>query len=687
MNPIIFRQGVCDPHIHIFDGKAYLYATHDSPGYEEGFHMEEWQIWSSEDLIDWTQDAVISPKDFYCGALDQCWAVDAAYKNGKYYWYFSTGDWGVGVGVSENPAGPFCDDLGAPLIDYRTDPVDCPKWDPCVFQDEDGEAYLIVGECRLPKPWDCYFIARLNEDMISLAEPLRRIEYQDNPCPEDKPSIHKYGGKYYLTHSSYYAVSDHVYGPYRHLGNMDCNIDHGSFFTYHNQTYFASGGMDNPNRYLRASYIVPCHYRKDGSIVMEQKMMEYGCGQYDAAWKKIEAEWYFSASRECKEELPDGDFAVKLRAGEMISFPNVANIEKDTSIQFFGKSLMPEKAAEIEIREENGMLLGICRIEKGEELKVHQSHLLCGWGTKSLCFCAKGDVLIDWFSFDNGKNRSTAESVYSHVGRGAARIYDKNASCHRALGNMELKGASLSGFLDGAAGGQGELVIPYYCKNMTGELELYINDAYVKKLEFLANERTSLGENPSEIRVPVEVKPGVNKICIQSGKYQYGRLGVDHLTLEMEKGSCCTYAAANGRIFPEGNGCWDGLPQRENDYFAFGGRVVKYLGKPGYSLTVTDADGGEGGSFGLEIRYSRGEGGTSRYELEVNGQVQKNLEFESTGSFSMREARILQTTVRLMPGQNNVICLRKIDGEDRGIFVDSFAVVPYPGCFVEKILL
>lgn len=40
---------------------------------------------------------------------------------------------------------------------------------------------------------------------------------------------------------------------------------------------------------------------------------------------------------------------------------------------------------------------------KGEELKVHQSHLLCGWGTKSLCFCAKGDVLIDWFSFDNGK--------------------------------------------------------------------------------------------------------------------------------------------------------------------------------------------------------------------------------------------------------------------------------------------
>ena len=107
MNPLIYRKGACDPHIHIFEGKAYLYATHDAPGYTDQFCMEDWQIWSSDDLIDWKLERTVYPEEFYCGRLDQCWAVDAAYKDGKYYLYFSTGDWGVGVGVSEHPAGPF----------------------------------------------------------------------------------------------------------------------------------------------------------------------------------------------------------------------------------------------------------------------------------------------------------------------------------------------------------------------------------------------------------------------------------------------------------------------------------------------------------------------------------------------------------------------------------------------------
>lgn len=680
MNPIIFRQGICDPHVHIFNDKVYLYATHDSPGYEEGFHMEDWHIWSSENLIEWKQEAVLHPEAFYCGALDQCWATDAAYRNGKYYWYFSTGDWGVGVGVSESPQGPFVDVLGGPLVDYRVEPVNMPKWDPCVFQDDDGEAYLIVGECRLPAPCDCYFIARLNEDMISLAEPLKRIEYIGNPCPEDKPSIHKYGGRYYLTHSSFYAVSDNVYGPYEYVGNTGCNIDHGSYFTYLNQTYFASGGMDNPNRYLRASYLAPCHYRADGRIVIDQKIMGYGCGQYDAAWEKIEAEWYFGASRECKTELPDGGFAVELQAGEILVFPNIANIERNTNVQFYGYSLMPGKRAVIEIRENDGdgVLLGTCEIgntDLTEGPGIYECQLTCGWGTKTLCFCAKDPVLLDWFSFDNGKKKSTVEPVYSFVGRGAARVFDPDASCHRVLGNMELKGASLEGFLDGRAGGSGELVIPYFCRETAVELELFVNDTYQSTISFPVNGRDCLGEDPEEVRVPVEMRPGVNKVRVQSARYQYGKLAIDHITLEMDKSCCKVYAAANGVLAPMGNGCWDGLPQRENDYFAFSGRVVKYLEKLGYSVTLSHVNGGDGGQFGLQIRYSRGEAGSSCYELEVNGEVQTQVQFESTDDFSMRSAKILHVPVHLNAGSGNVVRLRKTGSEDKGIFVDSFAVV------------
>lgn len=148
MNPIIWRQGVCDPHVHVFNDKVYLYATHDNPCIPTNFRMQDWQIWSSKDLIHWELEQTLVPADFYCGPLDQCWAVDAAFKDGKYYWYFSTGDWGVGVGVSDSPAGPFKDALGHAIVDYQAEPVGIPKWDPCVFQDDDGSAYIIVGDCR-----------------------------------------------------------------------------------------------------------------------------------------------------------------------------------------------------------------------------------------------------------------------------------------------------------------------------------------------------------------------------------------------------------------------------------------------------------------------------------------------------------------------------------------------------------
>lgn len=88
--------------------------------------------------------------------------------------------------------------------------------------------------------------------------------------------------------------------------------------------------MDNPNKYLRASFLAPCHYKKNGEIVIDQKIMENGCGQYDAAWKQIEASWYFAASRECKKENELGEFVMELLTGEYLYFPNITNIEENT---------------------------------------------------------------------------------------------------------------------------------------------------------------------------------------------------------------------------------------------------------------------------------------------------------------------------------------------------------------------
>lgn len=678
MNPLIFRKGVCDPHIHIFEGKAYLYATHDAPGYEDNFHMDDWLIYSSENLIDWKQEATIHPEDFYCGALNQCWAIDAAERDGKYYLYFSTGDWGVGVAVADHPAGPFVDALGAPLVDYRQHPVGVPKWDPHVFIDDDGEAYLIVGTCRQEKPWDCYLIGRLEHDMIHLAEPLRRMEYINNPWPEDKPSVHKWGGRYYLTHSSYYAVADNVYGPYTYMGNSGCNIDHGTYFTYHNQTYFATGGMDNTNRYLRASYLAPCHYRENGEIVVDQQIMEYGCGQYDAVWEKIYTSWYFESTKECKKELSDGKFATALENGEYLGFPEIANVEADTNMQIFGQG-----DGRIFIRENTpeGKIIGTCDL--GKEKGVYECVLECSHGKKNLYLEAEGSAELEWFSLTNGKKRSCIEPVFSRVGRGACVKFDRNGTNHQVLQNMELRGAFVDALADGGAGGKGRITVPYYCTGEPVTLQVLINGEKQSEMVFPVTGEPHLGETPALLQAEVVLLPGLNRICLASEEYQNGCLAIDHVIVEAESDSVDrrktapfkVYTAANGEINPKGNGCWDGFPQWETDPFAYSGRIVKLLEKPEDSLTIHEVNGGDGGSFTLEIHYCRGEAGNSSYEIQVNGETPRAAEFPETGGFTTGKMEAFQMGITLKPGTDNEIILRKTGKKDRGIYVDAVTVL------------
>lgn len=77
-NPIIPMRGVCDPHIHIFNNIAYLYAIHDKSIDNLKWCMSDWQIWSSADLVNWEYESTVRPEDTYIGESTGCWAVDAA---------------------------------------------------------------------------------------------------------------------------------------------------------------------------------------------------------------------------------------------------------------------------------------------------------------------------------------------------------------------------------------------------------------------------------------------------------------------------------------------------------------------------------------------------------------------------------------------------------------------------------
>lgn len=280
-NPIIPGQGVCDPHIRIFNDKAYLYATHDSAKDDTRFVTKDWWVWSSPNLTDWKHENTLLPDQTYIGpGFQACYATDAAERNGKYYWYFSENFLHTGVVMSDTPVGPWRDPLGRPLIGAGIVPVQA--YDPGILIDDDGTPYIIIGV------WD-FYIARLGDDMISLAETPRKITIHNPEGPygtgktDDKAYLHKRGGIYYLSWGCFYAMSDCIYGPYECRGSIiqEQNVAptlrykdqvitydrHGSFFEWRKQWYFIFNDMSQTgNPRFRDSSLCYVYYRSNGEI-------------------------------------------------------------------------------------------------------------------------------------------------------------------------------------------------------------------------------------------------------------------------------------------------------------------------------------------------------------------------------------------------------------------------------------
>ena len=282
-NPIVPNKGLNDPHVHIFEDIAYVYSSHDKSIKNDTFIMDDWWIWSSPDLVNWTKRSVLNPNETYIGEdFSSCWATDVAYKDEKYYWYFSEGNEQTGVVTGDTPVGPWVDPLGKPLLISELTPTH--EYDMAVFEDN-GEHYIIFGV------WD-YYIAKLNYDMISLAEKPRKIIINNPRGPynldgmntemptDDKPFVHKYRGKYYMSWGCFYAMSDNLYGPYdtkEPIINTESFAEgydsptwpngflqgrHGSFFEWHNQWYFAYCDISQTgNRYFRDTFISYVHYK------------------------------------------------------------------------------------------------------------------------------------------------------------------------------------------------------------------------------------------------------------------------------------------------------------------------------------------------------------------------------------------------------------------------------------------
>ena len=401
-NPIFRRQGVCDPHMHPFMGRMYVYCTHDiaDSRVTQNMVMKDWIIVSSEDMVSWRVESCPRPEDTYIGPCEECWATDGAERNGKYYFYFSQGMSTTGVMVSDDPGRGFIDALGRPLLPRGLTPTF--SYDPTVFTDDDGTPYIMFGT----PVWvggDSYYIARLNEDMISLAEAPRKVLVNDDA--DDKPSLHRYKDTYYLSWASHYATSSSVYGPYTYRGFTGASTDHGNFVQWRGQ-WFQAFTIFDPYTFRRGTGICYVHYRDNGEMVTDQLIREYGVGQYEGSWNKIEAEWYMEARGDAEKiELKHGGFGVRLGDGGSIRFPNVHDVPENAGFGIFaGVGKEAEGTLEIREKSEDGRLLGTCPPEHREDhLIVDYAHyyttLRNEGGKTDLClvYRGKGKIVADWF--------------------------------------------------------------------------------------------------------------------------------------------------------------------------------------------------------------------------------------------------------------------------------------------------
>jgi beta-xylosidase len=225
-NPL-FPGWYADPEATIFGKKYWIYPTFSAP-YEKQVFLD---AFSSSDFIKWEKHPHIIDTSAVKWAKKAMWAPAIIQKNKQYFLFFAANDiqkneeiGGIGVAVSNSPAGPFKDHLGKPLIDKfhnGAQPID-----QFVFQDDDGSYYMYYGG------WRHCNMAKLNNDFNGFM-PFEDGKTFKEITPDgyvEGPFMFKRNGKYYFmwseggwtgpNYSVAYAVADKPMGPFKRIGKI-----------------------------------------------------------------------------------------------------------------------------------------------------------------------------------------------------------------------------------------------------------------------------------------------------------------------------------------------------------------------------------------------------------------------------------------------------------------------------------
>jgi hypothetical protein len=329
-NPIIRDQFSADPTARVFNNKVYVYPSHDIMPPEgqrqDWFCMEDYHVFSSENLTDWTDHGVIVTQNKVPWVRPDSysmWAPDCVERNGKYYFYFPSAPkggmgFGVGVAIADSPEGPFV---------CESEPIKGINGiDPCVLLASDGNAYIFWGNGRC---------AKLKDNMKELADdtPKEKVKWGEREfemygvnCLKGLPSrqaegpfAFEYNGNYYLTYPYVrentevlgYAMSKNPMGPYEYKGLImaehenGCWTNHHSIINYKGQWYLFYHHNDfSPRDDKRRSVCIEKLYFNADGTIKEVKPTMRGVG-INKATEKIEIDRFSASSSDVTTQLID----------------------------------------------------------------------------------------------------------------------------------------------------------------------------------------------------------------------------------------------------------------------------------------------------------------------------------------------------------------------------------------------
>ncbi|KPM47851.1 glycoside hydrolase family 43 protein [Jiulongibacter sediminis] len=323
--PLVTNIYTADPSAHVFEGKIYIYPSHDIDAGDafddlgSHFAMEDYHVISMDSVDSPVVDhGVALHVDDVPWAEKQMWAPDAHEKDGKYYLFFPAkaydGIFRIGVAIGDSPVGPFKAQPEAIKGSFSIDPA--------VYKDDDGEYYMYfggiwggqlqrwrTGEFNAGQPESpfafipeddepalCAKIAKLTPDLLEFAEEPKDVVILDENGEAllagdtdrrffEAAWVYKHNGKYYFTYSTgdshfiCYATGDSPYGPFTYGGRIlepvvgwtthhsVCQVEGKWYLFYHDSSL--SKGVTH----LRSIKVAEIIHNEDGSI---QTLKPYG---------------------------------------------------------------------------------------------------------------------------------------------------------------------------------------------------------------------------------------------------------------------------------------------------------------------------------------------------------------------------------------------------------------------------